>query len=560
MKLNQFQVRESVGTAHAVAMVNVDDTKGAMGMYVGGTGVGRLSRRSFIGAAVAAAAATKAPWRAAAAGRRLTVPPDLPAGLFTLGVASGDPLPDSVILWTRLVPDPVRADGMPDVPVPVQWSVATDEEFGEVVATGEAVADPAFAHSVHVDATGLEPDTWYWYRFSVGDAVSPVGRTRTAPAIGTDVERLNFAFASCQNFQNGFFTAYQHLAGEDLDLVLFLGDYIYEDGPVTEGVARTYVTGAPTDLDGYRLRYGEYKADPLLQLAHARFPWVITWDDHEVQNNYAGDVPDGAGQEATPEMHARRAAAYQAFYEHMPLRLEPPDDGALTIYHDLSWGDLATFYVLDGRQYRTDQACDRPLDIGPTCAEVDDPEQTMLGAEQEAWLGERLAASATTWNVLVQGTMVARTLMSTDPLGGSDQPSLQFDQWDGYPVARERLLDQLAGASNPVILTGDYHAAFTAAVARASDPDTPVVPEFVTTGLSSKFGDAFLPWLDDMVASSPAIGYANGRQQGYCVCHVEPGSLRVDFRVVDTVDDPAAAIATDASFEVVAESPEIRGT
>ena len=294
-------------------------------------GHGGVSRRAFIGAAVAAAAAANARGRAVAAGRPLTVPPDLPAGLFTLGVASGDPLPDSVILWTRLVPDPLR-DLMPRAIIPVSWEVATDEAFTDVVASGDAEAHPAFAHSVHVDATGLEPSSWYWYRFSVSDLRSPVGRTRTAPAAGAAVERLAFAFASCQNFQNGHFTPYEHLAGEDLDLVLFLGDYIYEDGPVTEGVARTYVTEAPTDLDGYRRRYGEYKADPLLQLAHARFPWLITWDDHEVQNNYAGDVPDGAGQEATPEMHARRAAAYQAYYEHMPLRLEPPDRGAA---HDL---------------------------------------------------------------------------------------------------------------------------------------------------------------------------------------------------------------------------------
>ena len=515
-----------------------------------------VSRRAFIGAAVAAAAVANAPRRAATAGRPLTVPTDLPLELFTLGVASGDPLPDSVILWTRLVPDPL-SDVMPDAIIPVSWEVATDEAFTDVIVAGVAEANAAFAHSVHVDATGLAPDSWYWYRFTVGDLVSPVGRTRTAPAAGSPVEQLTFAFASCQNFQNGYFTPYEHVAAEDLDLVVFLGDYIYEDGPVAEGVARTYVSEAPTDLDGYRLRYGEYKADPLLQLVHARFPWLITWDDHEVQNNYAGDVPDGAGQEATPEMHARRAAAYQAFYEHMPLRLDPPADGALTLYHDLAWGNLATFYVLDGRQYRTDQPCDRPLDLGPTCTEIDDPDQTMLGAEQEAWLGERLAATSTTWNLLVQGTMVARTILSIDPLGGTDQPSLQFDQWDGYPIARERLLEQLATTSNPVVLTGDYHAAFTARVAREADPDTPIAPEFVTTGLSSKFGDAFLPWLDDMVASSPAVGYANGRQQGYCLCRVEPGSLRVDFRVVDTVDEPSAAIATDASFEVVAGSPEI---
>ena len=224
------------------------------------------------------------------------VPPSLPAELFALGVASGDPLPDAVILWTRLVSDPlVTGGGLPDQPLPVRWEIAAGRAFDDVVASGDVVAEPALAHSVHVDATGLEPDTWYWYRFSVGGSVSPTGRTRTAPRAGDDVDTLRFAFASCQNYQSGFWPAHDHLAAEDVDLVVFLGDYIYEDAPDPEAV-RPYRSSEPVDLDGYRLRFGEYKADRALQAAHARAPWVCTWDDHEVESNYADGVPGMASR------------------------------------------------------------------------------------------------------------------------------------------------------------------------------------------------------------------------------------------------------------------------
>ncbi|HEX8803275.1 MAG TPA: alkaline phosphatase D family protein [Acidimicrobiales bacterium] len=486
------------------------------------------------------------------------VPDGLPDELFALGVASGDPVADSVILWTRLVADPLAPDGgLPDAPVPVHWQVATDEGFDDVVAEGDAVADPALAHAVHVDPGGLDPDTRYWYRFAVGDRTGPVGRTRTAPADDAAPDRLRFAFASCQNRQDGYWGALAHLADEDVDLVVFLGDYIYEDAP-NPGAVRTGETPEPVDLAGYRARYGEYKRDPLLQAAHARVPWIATWDDHEVQNNYAGDVglvPPGQPPEA---FRARRAAAYQAYYEHMPLRVDPPDPaaaadgGALTLHRQVGWGELARFFVLDGRQHRSDQACDAPLDVG-TCPEVEDEARTMLGEEQEAWLGEALGASGATWNVVAQQVVLSRIPL---PLGSP--PSVALDLWDGYPAARRRLVDQLRPVRNPVVITGDIHASGVGVV--TADPDDraspPAVPELVGTSISSDFPPVLVDVVERAAADSPAIRYVNARQRGYVVCEVTPEALTAEFRYVDTVTAAEARIATGARWTVRDGDPE----
>lgn len=481
------------------------------------------------------------------------LPPSLPAEMFALGVASGDPRPDSVILWTRLVNDPMADDGgVPAQPLPVRWEVAADESFDDIVASGDAVAEPALAHSVHVDAAGLEPDSWYWYRFAVGEGRSPVGRTRTAPAYGDEVDRLRFAFASCQNYQAGHWPAHAQLAAEDLDLLVFLGDYIYEEGPIT-GAVRTHRSAAPTDLAGYRRRYGEYKADPALQASHAHVPWLCTWDDHEVANNYASDVPDGGGD---PEaFRERRAAAYQAFYEHMPVRVEPPDGSELTLHRSLRWGRLARFYVLDGRQHRSDQACDVPRDVGLSCPDVADDDRTMLGAEQEEWLGRRLAESHTTWNVVAQQTIVSKI---TVPLGADE--GLNLDQWDGYPAARRRLVDQLRAVDNPVVITGDIHASGVAVV--TDDPDDPttaaVVPELVGTSVSSTFPENLVELVEMAAAASPSVRYVEPRQRGYVVCDVTAEALEAAFRYVSTTLSPEADVTTGARWRIAAGDPEPR--
>jgi alkaline phosphatase D len=485
-----------------------------------------------------------------------SLPDDLPASLFALGVASGDPLPDSVILWTRLVAEPLTDGGaMPAVPVPVSWEVATDEGFEDVVAEGATSAEPALAHSVHIDAGGLEPGTEYWYRFTVGDTTSPVGRTRTAPAAGADVERLRFAFASCQDQQEGHWNAHEHLAAEDLDLVFFLGDYIYEDNPRTDAV-RPGQTREPVDLAGYRLRHGEYRSDSRLQAAHARFPWVCTPDDHEVDNNYAelNEEPpqDGGSGSDSEAFRQRRAAAYQAYYEHLPLRIEPPSGGTARIYRDLPWGALARFYVLDTRQYRSDQACARPSDIGAPCPDVADPARTMLGDEQEAWLADALAATDATWNVLAQQVVMTRLAL----IPGTDD-LFNLDQWDGYPASRQRVIDLLQGVSNPVVITGDIHLSGLGVVTRdGTDPATePVATELVGTSISSSFPAAFVDAIGAIASASPAIHYAEARHRGYVVVDVTPDGLRADYRYVSTTAEPQADVSTGASWRVRAGNP-----
>jgi alkaline phosphatase D len=485
------------------------------------------------------------------------VPPSLPAELFALGVASGDPLPDSVILWTRLVNDPLAdKGGVPDQSLPVRWEVGADDTFEDVVASGDAVAEPAFAHSVHVDASGLEPDTWYWYRFSVGGTTSPVGRTRTTPARGDDPRRLRFAFVSCQDRQAGFWTAYDHLGAEDVDLVVHLGDYIYEGGPDATAV-RPAQTPAPTDLAGYRSRLGEYRADPVIQAAHAHVPWICTWDDHEVRNNYANDVPDQSDEASltTGDFLQRRAAAYQAYYEHMPVRVDPPDGPDMRIYRTLAWGGLARFYVLDGRQYRSDQACGDPGDVGLMCPEVDDHARTMLGPDQEAWLGRRLSDSNATWNVLAQQTIVSPVVV---PVGSDVGGNL--DQWDGYRAARRRLVDQLRDVANPMVITGDIHASGVGLV--NEDPDDPasppLVPELVGTSISSTFPEDMVALVEAAAAASPAIRYVEARKRGYVVCEVTEDEWRADFRYVSTTAAPQAEVETGATWVVTAGDPTPR--
>ena len=486
------------------------------------------------------------------------IPEDLPSEVFALGVASGDPLPRSVILWTRLVADLAADDGgVGTAPLPVRWEVASDEEFVDMVVDGTALAEPALGHSVHVEAGHLQPDNTYWYRFKLGDRTSPVGRTRTAPADDADPAGLRFAFASCQNFQDGHWTPYEHMAGEELDLVLFLGDYIYEGAPDPAAV-RTYRTEAPTDLAGYRRRWAEYKSDPALQGVHQQVPWVVTWDDHEVANDYADDIPQEATGTDTAAREAfldRRAAAYQAFYEHQPVRLPPPDGPDYPIHRDVGWGRLARFYVLDGRQYRSDQACTDQVVLagaGPLCADAEGEDRTMLGADQEAWLGDALAASEARWNVVAQQTVVAHV-----PLTGQAPDALvNLDQWDGYPAARRRLVDQLRDVRNPVVITGDIHLAGVGLI--NDDPDdvtsAPLATELVGTSISSSFPVPDL--VEGTIGALPNTRYVNARQRGYVVCTVERDQLTAEFRVVRTVDRPESSVATDAVWVVDDGDPD----
>lgn len=497
----------------------------------------RTKRRSLlIGAgALAVTIANPLPGRAATAKQ----------GLFSLGVASGDPLPDGVVLWTRLAPDPVNGGGMPRRRVPVQWQVATDENMRRVVKRGTVLAVPEQAHSVHVDVRGLESARWYWYQFKAGNELSPVGRTRTVPALNDRVDRLRFAFASCQHYEHGYFTAYQDMVKADLDFVVHLGDYIYEGAAKAEQPRRHNGPEIVT-LEQYRNRHALYKTDPDLQAAHAALPWLVTWDDHEVDNNYANLVPED--NQSQQEFRRRRANAYQAYYEHMPLRHSPLSKGAsLLLFRRMSFGDLAEVNVLDTRQYRSDQPCGDKFK--PRCAEAFAPEATMTGMEQERWLLQGLKQSQARWNVIAQQTMLAE--YDTD---ARSTEIYNLDQWDGYVAARHRLLEFLSNQrpSNPVVITGDVHSSWVHDLkADFSDPDSATVgTEFVGTSVSSNFPESAIPQVRASLPGNPHTKFFNGTRRGYVLCNLTRQQWRTDFRAVSTTLEPNGSVSTLASFVV----------
>jgi len=499
-----------------------------------------LSRRAFLTRAAAIAAAL--PLSPALARARFADDP------FTLGIASGYPQPDGAVLWTRLAPRPLEGGGMPARPVEVSWEVASDEGFRTIVRRGTALAEPQFAHSVHAEAAGLEPARWYWYRFHAGRAVSPVGRTRTAPAAGAAVERLRFGVACCQQYEQGYYAAYRHMAADELDFVVHLGDYIYESS-WGRNLVRSHEAGEPITLSEYRDRYARYKSDTDLQSAHAAFPWLVTWDDHEVDNDYAGSHSQHRDPPAL--FLKRRAAAYQAYYEHMPLpasaRPRGPD---MQLYCRASFGDLVQFHVLDGRQYRAPQPCPRPgrggSNVVDDCSERTDA-RTFLGAAQEQWLLDGLAASTTRWNVIAQTTPMAQL----DRTPGEGQ-SFWTDGWDGYPKARERLLRMVAEkpVRNPVVIGGDVHMAVVADLKTDfDDPRAPTVAtEFVTTSISSQ-GPARVR-TDQWQQENRHIKYANGTRRGYTAVELSARRATARLRTLDEVRDPQSGIRTSITYAV----------
>lgn len=465
---------------------------------------------------------------------------------FTLGVASGDPLPNAVVIWTRLAPEPLKGDGgMPDKQVPVNWKVATDETMRDVVKDDAAIARPEHAHSVHVDVRGLERNTEYYYQFQVGSTRSLVGRMKTAPAPDADIDEFAFAFASCQNQPFGYYTSHKHLAEEELDVAVHLGDYIYEGGAQGSFDRGHEPPRTIESLSDYRIRHAQYKTDPHLQAAHAAFPWIVTWDDHEVANNYADEISQH--DDPPEEFLERRANAYQAYWEHQPIRWSRlPNGPTLPLYRRFTFGNLAEFNVLDTRQYRDDQ-------VGSS-EEAEDTGRTILGDEQENWLVEGLENSNTTWNVLANQVPVAATDDNADPdvqnFGGGDK-------WDGYRADRQTLLDVMAGDAelNPVVITGDVHRNYAYNLkADFSDPDSETVgTEYVGTSISS-FGDG-----SGIIQYGPSIGepwqrfYNNMR--GYVRCTITPDQWQTDYRVVSTVEEPEAPVSTVASFTTDAGDP-----
>ncbi|GAA3392524.1 alkaline phosphatase D family protein [Cryptosporangium minutisporangium] len=474
-------------------------------------------------------------------GRVRSASPDrLPPDVFTLGVASGDPLPDGVVLWTRLAPRPLEGGGMPARPVEVGWEVSTDERFRTIVRCGTAVARPSAAHTVHVDARGLRPAADYFYRFTAGRQTSPIGRTRTAPAPDAHPRRLRFATASCQNWQDGFYTAYRAMAEEDVDFVAFLGDYLYEATPGPTRLRNHVGAGQPYTLEDYRNRHAQYRTDPDLARMHAAAPWIVSLDDHDVDDNWTGAFPaDPSAREPVP-FAARKAAALRAFAEHLPMRVGP----GLRLYRRLRFGHLATLHVLDTRQYRSRHP--------RTLTQANEPWRTMTGRPQERWLVEGLVRARSGWNLLANQVMWA----SVDRQRGRGQ-RFGFDGWDGYRAQRHRLLEFLATgvARNPVVLTGDQHATWACDLKPDFDADdSPVVAaELIGTSITSG-GDAdvvgFRQALDPLRTENPHWKYLDNRR-GYLVGELTPEQLQARLRVVGTVRSAGpTTVRTAARFVV----------
>ena len=509
-----------------------------------------LTRREFFQHTGVLVAATLLPRSRSIAQPRFHADP------YTLGVASGYPHARGMTLWTRLAPQPLVGGGMPPVPVTVAWEVGADEAFHKISAHGTTVAVPEWAHSIHVDVDGLEPARTYWYRFRSGDAVSPSGRTRTAPKADAANGRLRFAFAACQQYEQGYYVAYRHMAREDIDLVVHLGDYIYE-ATWGRNLVRAHGTGQAYSLNEYRNRYALYKSDSDLQRAHAACPWLVTWDDHEVQNDYAND----RSQDLDPRdaFLARRAAAYQAYYEHMPLpQWARPRGPAMRLHSSAAFGQLVNFFVLDARQYRSHQVCARAGRGGSNvvreedCPERLDAALTMLGGAQEQWLHETLGLSRARWNVIAQTTLMAQADRRSG--AGADYWT---DGWDGYPRARTRLLDSLVEhrVSNPIVIGGDVHMSAVADLkADFNEPKSPVLgAEFVCPSITSQ--GPSVSRVELLLQKNPHIKFANGARRGYTTLDLTSSRCTARIRTVASVTEEDSAIRNLAIYAVEDGTP-----
>jgi alkaline phosphatase D len=570
-----------------------------------------LSRRHFLQRAGATAGLVVAPaFLGSARGDSL----HLNSELFTLGVASGDPFPHSVVLWTRLAPEPLNGGGMPDKAVKVIWEVAEDYGMKRVIKRGQTVAHPQHGHAVRVVARGLPSDKWLYYRFKAMGMQSRVGRTRTFPGKWDGAERMRFALVSCQNYNQGFYPAYRDMLDKELDFVLHTGDYIYEDGPAAIEIApgRSHTGGEIFTLDDYRERYALYKLDQDLQDVHAQMPFIVTWDDHEVDNNYAGKIAEEGAPFQGDDFALRRRNAYQVYSETMPLRPRNRSHGkhnSMKLFRKLPFGDLAEIFMLDTRQFRTDQPAEdvfgstdpNSIAVEPFVGEklydaegILNEEASMMGRWQERWLERGLKRSRAAWNVLAQQVMVmpwnlVKTTKAFVAAGLESQPIppeqkaqilaafdhidnvLNVDAWDGYEAARQRLFELLdrTKPSNPVILSGDIHSAWGAELfSDFSDTNSDrLAVEFVCTSISSTFLELDPRPIDYIVRlglqDNPHINYFNGLFRGYSLCDVDRDRWQTTYRAVGDltaladIDNPLALVPypdspvdTDAVLEV----------
>lgn len=502
-----------------------------------------FSRRDFLRTLAVAGLVGTAP--------RLWAKPAFSRNPFTLGIASGFPSPSGVVLWTRLAPEPLApGGGMPVNTIPVQFELADDSRFKTILKKGTVFATPDWAHSVHVEIDGLMPDRWYWYRFHSGGATSPIGRTRTVPPIDAAPAQLRFAVAACQQYEQGYYAAYRYMVQDDLDLIVHLGDYIYETSWGTRHV-RKHEAQEPITLDEYRARYALYKTDPDLQAAHARYPWLLIPDDHEVENDYA-DAQSENDDEPRWFLQ-RRAAAYKAYYEHQPLRHTMiPLGPDMRLHMRVPFGTLAEFHLLDDRQHRTPQPCPRPGRRGSnyveSCAERTQADATLLGSRQERWLEAGLTAGKARWNLLAQQTLMAQS----DSKPGAGQ-RFYTDGWDGYPAARRRLLDFLGQAkpANPVVFAGDVHSFWVNDLKPDFDApeSTPVASEFVCSSVTSQSPPE--EWIQTARTEGAGhVKFATGLHRGYLRVRLTPERLSADLCALDDVRERQTPCRTLCSWIV----------
>jgi alkaline phosphatase D len=459
---------------------------------------------------------------------------------FGLGVASGDPDHESVVLWTWV-------DRDPSAPVPLLVEVARDDGFGSIVARHELQADPGAAMTARTVVGGLAPDTRHWYRFVLDGHVTAPARTCTAPAPGElPAEPLRVGHLSCQRWSSGYWTALDDVAAQAPDVVVHCGDYVYEsDG----GSVRPVEGSPPTDLEGYRALWRRYKAEPELQAAHAVAPWLITWDDHEVVNNYHGTATvDGPGGDAFLE---RRAAAYRAWWEFTPTRLDPPEGAGLAIHRVVDWGALTRFVLLDTRQFRDEQPCDDTAgtDLGPRCDETQ--VTTMLGDEQEAWFDEVATGHDATWTTVVQQVVVHQWRLVPGNVVWN------LDQWDGYTGARRRFLETLSRSPGPVVLSGDVHSSWVADLrADFDDDESPVVgAELVAPGISSDIPDRLRQVSSLVETLSPHIAWSETTRRGWVLHELDADGWRAAYRLVDDVSVPGAPVREETTWSIRPGAP-----
>jgi alkaline phosphatase D len=491
---------------------------------------------------------------------RLAAVPANPPFADDYGVASGDPQADRVVLWTR-VPEAAQRPFREGVAVSYQVATTADFSSGSIAAEGELQTSISVDYTVKVVADGLAPATLYYYRFWTDTGYqSVIGETKTAPMPDAHPQAIHFAFVSCQNFTQGFYTVYAHLAREQVDFCVHLGDHIYEAGHV--GLEHGYVReddigdGQATELGTYRQKYQLYLSDPYLREVRRRFPWIVLWDDHELLNNYAG--PQLAQQ--SPQ---RQRDAYTAFLEYMPVQpIEPlsPDDPAhVRLYRPFAFGDLLEVFALDERQYRDGLVCERDF-LTAGCSKLEDPMRTMLGEAQRGWLQSTLQASAARWKCLLSEVMMMRLALINQrgslgerlPLSILRQPGaidqdvyVNLDGWDGYPNERGHLLQFIAdqGLRNVVVCAGDVHNCYAGILqADFEDPASPAVGvEFVGASVSS-FGSAEITGQDLTELGrrlvphmNPHIAYVDLKHHVYTKITVTPIQMEVRYIAVRTV-------------------------